>query len=175
MKIKNNFSSAWINRKKITFLKKNFFFFLLILFLLIKTFFIISANEGNNDSVRYNNLADKLRCPTCQGLSIKDSEAGFSNIIKGKVFELIKKGYSDEEIIEYFVKRYGEWILRSPKKEGFNLLIWILPSLGVFTGLIWVFLRFKISGKNEKEIKIEELSLEEEKKVVEDLKKFEKD
>ena len=45
-------------------------------------------------------------------------------IMKLKVRELMKSGLSDEEILAYFVERYGEWILRAPSKQGFNLLLW---------------------------------------------------
>ncbi len=135
----------------------------------------ISAKEIGESSERIIKLSEQLRCPTCQGLSVKDSEAGFSKIFKGKIIELIKIGKSDEEIIKYFVKRYGEWILRSPKKEGFNLVLWILPGIGIFIGISWVFLRFKIFGNKPVEIKLKKLTPEEEKKVIEDLRIFKED
>tara|TARA_Y100001970_G_C14195451_1_gene837828 strand:+ start:1518 stop:2000 length:483 start_codon:yes stop_codon:yes gene_type:complete len=154
---------------------KCFFCLLLTLCILNKYSYKAIANEGERNSARFKKLANQLRCPTCQGLSIKDSEAGFSNIIKGKIIELIRNGKSDEEILNFFVKRYGEWILRTPIKEGFNLLIWIIPGVGIFIGLFWVFLRFKISKNNNKETKIKQLTPEEEKKVAKDLKVFEND
>ena len=95
---------------------KCFFCLLLTLCISNKYSYKAIANEGERNSARFKKLANQLRCPTCQGLSIKDSEAGFSNIIKGKIIELIRNGKSDEEILNFFVKRYGEWILRTPIK-----------------------------------------------------------
>jgi cytochrome c-type biogenesis protein CcmH len=73
-------------------------------------------------------ISDMLRCPTCQGISVRDSEAAFSRQIKDKVRRMVEEGQSDEDIKAYFVSRYGEWILRAPKKEGIGLLLWLAPG-----------------------------------------------
>lgn len=85
-------------------------------------------------------ITDDLRCPTCQGLSVKDSDAGFSIQIRDKVRHMVEEGQSDEDIKAYFVSRYGEWILRAPKKEGLGLVLWALPFAGIIAVgalLIW--------------------------------------
>jgi len=158
--------------------KKNtiiFFCLLISIFFSAKIFFYILAKENKDSSIRMKYLSEQLRCPTCQGLSVNDSEAGFSRIFKVKIIELIKKGKSDKEIIKYFVQRYGEWILRSPTKDGFNLVLWALPGIGIFFGLFWVFFRFKISSNHNKGEKLKELTPEEEKKVIEDFRIFRED
>ena len=78
---------------------------------------------------RVQRLSDELRCPTCQGISVKDSEASFSRQIREKVRRMVVEGQSDEDIKAYFVSRYGEWILRAPKKEGVGLVLWLAPGL----------------------------------------------
>ena len=85
----------------------------------------------------------------------------------------MKNGKSDEEIIAYFVKRYGEWILRSPTKQGFNLLLWILPGAGIVIGLFVVFLRAKRRTNNPENEELAQLTAEEERKIKEDLGRFE--
>ena len=104
---------------------------------------IIIASENEQFEVRFKELSNELRCPTCQGLSVKDSEAGFSASIKGKIRELMKHGKSNEEIMAYFVERYGEWILRAPPVSGFNMVLWVLPGAAIVTGLLWVLYRSK--------------------------------
>ena len=144
------------------------------------TFFIIScglpamtfASENKQFQARFKKLSNELRCPTCQGLSVKDSEAGFSTSIKGKIRELMKQGKSDEEIMAYFVERYGEWILRSPPVSGFNIVLWVLPGVAIVTGLLWVLYR----SKNWIEKPTKEmigLTPEEEQKIKDDLSRFE--
>ena len=89
---------------------------------------LFAQNDSEIEN-RVRALAHQLRCPTCQSQSVKDSDAGLSLNMKSKIRNLIQSGQSDGEILDYFVKRYGEWILRSPPKSGFNLLLWILPII----------------------------------------------
>ena len=146
----------------------------LLTFIFLSTVINVStAAENEAFSDRFRKLSDELRCPTCQGLSVKDSEAGFSNSIKDKIRELMKSGNSDNEILEYFVERYGEWILRSPTKRGFNLVLWILPGAGILIGLFIVLFRSKNWVRQPQYEKLESLTPEEERRVKEDLGRFE--
>jgi cytochrome c-type biogenesis protein CcmH len=86
-------------------------------------------------------IADQLRCPTCTGLSVLGSDAPFSVQIRDLVKQQVVEGKSEKEIMEFFVSRYGAWILREPPQEGFNLLAWIIPVGILLLGpvLIWFF------------------------------------
>ena len=149
-------------------------FFNALLFLLITCCIpaITFSLEKDQLGKRFKKLSNELRCPTCQGLAVKDSEAGFSTSIKGKIRELMEKGNSDEEIKAYFTERYGEWILRAPPVSGFNLVLWILPGAAIITGLLWVLYRSKKWVEKPKE-GLTELSPEEEQKIMDDLSRFE--
>ena len=85
----------------------------------------------------------------------------------------MKHGKSDEEIMAYFVERYGEWILRAPPVSGFNMVLWVLPGAAIVTGLLWVLYRSKNWVENPTE-EVIGLSLEEKQKIMEDLSRFEK-
>ena len=87
----------------------------------------------------FRDLAGKLRCPTCTGLSVLDSDASFSVQIKTQVLDLMKQGKSDKEIIDFFTERYGPWILREPPKSGFSVIAWAIPIAFLVLGpiLIW--------------------------------------
>jgi len=93
------------------------------------------------DQEFFRSVSSDLRCPTCTGLSILDSNASFSEQIKEQVRQQIRAGKSKQEILDFFVERYGLWILREPPKEGFNLLAWLLPTGILIFGpvLIWFF------------------------------------
>ena len=134
---------------------------------------MIFASENKQFEARFKKLSTMLRCPTCQGLSVKDSDAGFSTSIKGKIRELMKNGESDEEIMAYFVKRYGEWILRSPPVSGFNIVLWVLPGVTIVSGFLWILFGAK-KWVEKPTNKITKLSPEEEQKVTNDLGRFEK-
>lgn len=81
-------------------------------------------------------VSAELRCPVCQGLSVADSPSGMANQMRDLIRERLKAGESPEAVKAYFVERYGEWILLAPKREGFNLLVWILPFLGLTVGAV---------------------------------------
>ena len=136
----------------------------------------VQSQDTLEQKGRIKALVDELRCPTCQGLSVKDSEAGFSVSIRNKAEEMVRQGYSDDEIRGFFVKRYGEWILRAPPKEGFNLILWALPGAAILFGLWMVFTKSRrwveIEGKEVKQELSRTLSEEEENLVRQDLERF---
>ena len=87
----------------------------------------------------YKTLADELRCPTCTGLSVLQSDAPFSVEIRTALVEQVVQGKSDLEILRFFKDRFGTWILRTPPKEGFHWMAWLGPLSLVLGGgmLVW--------------------------------------
>ena len=83
-------------------------------------------------------VAAQLRCVVCQNLSVADSPSETANQMRQIIRERIAAGESPEEVRAYFVEKYGQWILLSPPKEGFNLLVWVVPFVGLGAGLVLV-------------------------------------
>lgn len=128
------------------------------------------VNEELENQVR--EISHKLRCPTCQAQSVKESEAGLSVNMKNKVREMLVQGKSEAEILKFFEERYGEWILRSPKKEGFNLVLWVTPLiLIVVVSLIVVRILWNRSGVRKEE-QLSPLSAQEKARLEKDLDRF---
>ena len=135
-----------------------------ILFLAIALLSYLLCNrllaEVAEDRVR--EIAHQLRCPTCQGLSVKESEAGLSLNMKAKIRDLLAEGKSEEEILQFFKERYGEWILRNPEKRGFNLLLWLLPGAVIGLAALMVLFHLGKRAPTEKGSAAAPLSEEEE-------------
>lgn len=85
-------------------------------------------------NVRARAIADNLRCPVCRGIPIAESPSELARDMMTVIREKLGQGESDEQILAYFVERYGEWILLQPKAQGLNLMIWILPALLLLAG-----------------------------------------
>jgi cytochrome c-type biogenesis protein CcmH len=85
-------------------------------------------------------IAMELRCPVCQNLSVADSPSEMAKEMRGLIRERLEQGQTREEVMAYFVGKYGEWILLSPRATGFNLLVWILPFAAILAGLVGVLL-----------------------------------
>lgn len=85
-------------------------------------------------------VAAQLRCVVCQNLSVADSPSEMARQMREIVRERLAAGESPEQVVAYFVEKYGEWILLSPRRQGFNLLVWIAPFAGLAIGLVAVAL-----------------------------------
>lgn len=83
-------------------------------------------------------IAAELRCPVCQNLSVADSPSEMAQQMRALVQEKLKEGKSSEEIKNFFVSKYGDWVLLAPPKKGFSLLLWVLPYTAAFLGLVFV-------------------------------------
>jgi cytochrome c-type biogenesis protein CcmH len=90
---------------------------------------------------RVNQVSANLRCPVCQGLSILDSPSELAQDMKRLVREQLAAGKSQADIEQYFIARYGEWVLLKPSARGANLTVWLLPAVlilggGLFLGFV---------------------------------------
>ena len=94
-------------------------------------------------------VAGIMRCPVCQGLSIADSPTALAIAMKSEVKEMLSKGYSRSQVLEYFEQSYGEFIRLEPKAKGFNLFVWIAPLAVLVGGLIFLGTRVKKSATSE--------------------------
>ena len=90
-----------------------------------------------------NRIGGLLRCPVCQGLSISDSPAEMAVNMKRQVRELLARGYTEQQILRYFERSYGQFVLLQPKFEGINTLVWLLPVLALIAGAAIVFVKLR--------------------------------
>ncbi len=91
---------------------------------------------------RVDAIASQLKCPSCEALSVAQSNAFTAVAVRRIIASRLKEGESAHEIDSYFVTRYGTDMLLRPPAHGVDLLVWIIPSALVFFGLGAVLLFF---------------------------------
>jgi len=93
---------------------------------------------------RYRSLIEELRCPKCQNQNIADSDAPIAMDLRAQVYRMLEEGQSNEQIIDFLVSRYGDFVLYKPPVTARTLLLWYGPAgllLGGFVLLGVVVLR----------------------------------
>lgn len=96
-------------------------------------------------------IANKLRCPVCTGESVGQSASPTSVQMRELIAQKLAAGESEAQILDYFVTRYGEWILLEPPRHGIYLVVWLLPvmaGLGIL-GTLAYYLRRWTRRSNE--------------------------
>jgi cytochrome c-type biogenesis protein CcmH len=83
-------------------------------------------------------VASKLRCVVCQGLSLQDSPSDLAQEMRAVIRTRLESGETPDQVLDYFESGYGEWILMEPKAQGFNLAVYLLPILAVVGGGVFL-------------------------------------
>ncbi|AGB83402.1 MULTISPECIES: cytochrome c-type biogenesis protein [Serratia] len=90
---------------------------------------------------QYRELTEQLRCPKCQNNSIADSNAIIAADMRAKVYELMMQGQNKQQVIDYMVARYGNFVTYEPPVTPATLILWVGPLLFVLIGGAVVIMR----------------------------------
>lgn len=98
-------------------------------------------------SARFKQLTEELRCPKCQNQNLAGSNSALSQDLKMIVYEKLKAGETDRQILDFMKQRYGEFILFNPEMNQSNLFLWIAPFL-FFLVFVFLFSRWYLTNRN---------------------------
>lgn len=128
---------------------RKFLISLLMVFIVATPALAVNPDEVLDNPVleqRAREISSKLRCLVCQNQSIDASDADLAKDLRVLVRERLTKGDTDEQIFEYVVDRYGEFVLLQPKMGSHTLILWFMPILALLAG-IGIFMA-KIRNRN---------------------------
>jgi cytochrome c-type biogenesis protein CcmH len=133
---------------------------LLVIILLIPS--LVAAEEArplaDNPQVeaRLKTLAVELRCLVCQNQTLADSNAPLAEDLRREVREMITKGMSDREIIDFLVQRYGDFVLYRPPWKATTTLLWLGPFLLLIAGATALVLALRRRQKKLADVTLSE-------------------
>lgn len=100
----------------------------------------IDAYEFDDDekAQEFRELTLQLRCPKCQNNSIGDSNAIIATDMRAKVYELMQEGYTKQQVIDYMIDRYGNFVTYQPPVNAATIILWVGPLLFLVIGGIFI-------------------------------------
>lgn len=90
-----------------------------------------------------NEISAELRCLVCQNQTIADSHAGLAVDLKNQVREMVKEGKSRDDVVDYMVERYGDFVRYRPPVKPETYLLWIGPFLLLAGGMLLLVVNLK--------------------------------
>ncbi|QEH08369.1 cytochrome c-type biogenesis protein CcmH [Histophilus somni] len=118
----------------------------------------------------YHSLTQELRCPQCQNNNIADSNASIAVDMRAKVYELLQKGQNKQQIIDYMVERYGNFVTYNPPVTGSTIILWVAPLALMILGVV-IVLRRKSGSSSKSAVEAQPNLTQEQQKRLEELLK----
>lgn len=117
---------------------KNLFFLLLLFSTNVFATEMLYSFKNENAAARYQYLIEQVRCVVCQGQNIADSNAPLAHDLRRKILVMVNEDKTDNEIKNYLVDRYGEYILYQPRFNKLTFILWVFPFAGILGLIIFV-------------------------------------
>lgn len=92
---------------------------------------------------RYQSFIEEMRCPKCQNQNLAGSDSPISQDLRREIYEMIKDGKSDKEVVDYMVTRYGDFILYKPRVTPATYLLWAAPVVLLITGIVVILIMLR--------------------------------
>lgn len=101
----------------------------------------VEFNQFDNpqQEADYQALIQELRCPQCQNNNIADSNATIATDMRHKTLELLKQGKNKQEVVDYMIERYGNFVTYDPPLTPATVLLWVLPIGLILFGFLLIF------------------------------------
>lgn len=120
----------------------------LVLVVVVAAALVVGTTDTGTrtDAERVEAIASSVRCPTCRGQSVADSDAIAAENVRREIARRVGEGESDDEIRSALAARFGEGIILTPSRSGVAGLVWVLPvaaGIVALAGLVFAFRRWK--------------------------------
>jgi len=103
----------------------------------------------------FQNLTATLRCPKCQNNTIADSNAELAKDMRQKAFDLLSEGKSEQDVVDYMIARYGNFVTYDPPLMLSTIILWAGPLLFVLIGFTVLVVRSRKIGETQTSVELE--------------------
>src|SRR5574341_891267 len=110
-------------------------------FLVVSVVYAQEGGPGTPSDNDVNRVAKQLYCPVCPNTPLDVCETKACEDWRAQIRDQLSRGWTDQQIIDYFVAQYGERVLAEPQRKGFTSLVWLLP---VITGLLGLWITYEV-------------------------------
>lgn len=100
---------------------------------------------------RFKKLTNELRCPKCQNQNLADSNAEIASDLRAKIHLMLEQDKSDDDIVNYMLERYGDFVLYQPRLSKQTFLLWYAPALLFLLGIIAIAVIVRMRAKSAKQ------------------------
>lgn len=107
----------------------------------------LSAHADADLDKRAAALEEELRCLVCQNQTIADSHAGLAADLRREVREQLAQGKSEQEVLDFMVQRYGDFVLYRPPVKSTTWLLWFGPALLLLAGVALLMSRLRAARR----------------------------
>src|SRR5574338_459696 len=109
------------------------------------------GQPGNPTDDDVNQVAKQLYCPVCPNTPLDVCETKACQDWRAQIRDQLAQGWTDQQVIDYFVAQYGERVLAEPQRRGFTSLVWFLPLIVVLIGL-WIVYEILRNWRKQKPV-----------------------
>jgi len=92
--------------------------------------------DDPSQEASYKRLIAELRCLVCQNQNLADSNADLAKDLRLKTYQLLQEGHSEQDVVDYMVQRYGDFVLYRPPVQSNTLLLWVGPFVIMAVGVL---------------------------------------
>ena len=103
--------------------------------------------KNSKQETRARNISKNIRCMICQNQSIDESSASLAKDLRILIRAKIKDGKTDKEIYKFLTDRYGDFILLNPPLKSKTIVLWFLPFILFFIGIVFIYYHNRKSNK----------------------------
>jgi len=110
--------------------------------------------ENDEQEALFKTLAAELRCPKCQNNNLADSNASIAKDMRQKTYNMVVEGKSEDQIVDYWVDRFGNFVIYKPPVTLATSVLWVAPGLFVILGFVIIVRnsRRKARSQDEEEL-----------------------